>query len=176
MKKFLIRRILISMILLVFVSMIIYGIMRCMPASFVETKAMQLAEKPGAKSYEEWLEQLNASYGLDTGIIQGYFTWASKAVRGQFGDSWNFSQPVLQKFSSVIWYYHSDSGRCGGCEEAVFHDRLFDYGVCAHRNFPSQLFLCDDPEMDICREAELAGSLWDRRPYASAAEPGWAGA
>ncbi len=44
MKKFLIRRILISMILLVFVSMIIYGIMRCMPASFVETKAMQLAE------------------------------------------------------------------------------------------------------------------------------------
>ena len=104
MKKFLIRRILISMILLVFVSMIIYGIMRCMPASFVETKAMQLAEKPGAKSYEEWLEQLNASYGLDTGIIQGYFTWASKAVRGQFGDSWNFSQPVLQKFSSVIWY------------------------------------------------------------------------
>ncbi len=64
------------MILLVFVSMIIYGIMRCMPASFVETKAMQLAEKPGAKSYEEWLEQLNASYGLDTGIIQGYFTWA----------------------------------------------------------------------------------------------------
>ncbi len=104
MKKFLIRRILISMVLLVFVSMIIYGIMRCMPASFVETKAMQLAEKPGAKSYEEWLEQLNASYGLDTGIIQGYFTWASKAVRGQFGDSWNFSQPVLQKFSSVIWY------------------------------------------------------------------------
>ena len=24
--------------------------------------------------------------------------------------------------------------------------------------------------MDICRQAELAGSLWNRRPYASAAE------
>ena len=104
MTKFLVKRLLISMVLLVFVSMIIYGIMRCMPASFVETKAMELAQKPGAKSYEEWLAQLNASYGLDSGIIQGYFTWASKAVRGQFGDSWNYNQPVLQKFSSVIWY------------------------------------------------------------------------
>lgn len=104
MKKFLIKRILISIVLLFFVSMIIYGIMRCMPASFVETKAMELSQKPGAKSYEEWLKQLNASYGLDQGIIQGYFKWASQAVRGQFGDSWNYNQPVLQKFSSVIWY------------------------------------------------------------------------
>ena len=104
MKKFILKRVLISIVLLFFVSMIIYGIMRCMPASFVETKAMELSQKPGAKSYDEWLEQLNASYGLNDSIIKGYFTWASKAVRGQFGDSWNYNQPVLQKFSSVIWY------------------------------------------------------------------------
>ena len=104
MKKFVIKRLLISVVLLFFVSMIIYGVMRCMPASFVETKAMELSQKPGAKSYEEWLQQLNASYGLDTGVVQGYFTWASKAVRGQFGDSWSYNQPVLEKFQSVIWY------------------------------------------------------------------------
>ena len=92
MKKFVLKRLLISIVLLFFVSMIIYGIMRCMPASFVETKAMELSQKPGAKSYDEWLEQLNAAYGLDSGIIQGYFTWASKAVRGQFGDSWNYNR------------------------------------------------------------------------------------
>lgn len=104
MTKFVVKRLLLSVVILFFVSMIIYGIMRCMPTSFVEQQAMTLSQKPGAKSYQEWLDQLNAAYGLDTGVVQGYFTWASKAVRGQFGDSWYFNQPVLTKFGSVIWY------------------------------------------------------------------------
>lgn len=102
--KFILKRLLLSVGILFFVSMIIYGIMRCMPTSFVEQQALMLSQKPGAKSYDEWLNQLNAAYGLDTGVVQGYFTWAAKAVRGQFGDSWYYNQPVLQKFSSVIWY------------------------------------------------------------------------
>lgn len=104
MTKFVVKRLLLSVVILFFVSMIIYGIMRCMPTSFVEQQAMTLSQKPGAKSYQEWLDQLNAAYGLDTGVVQGYFTWAAKAVRGQFGDSWYFNQPVLTKFGSVIWY------------------------------------------------------------------------
>ncbi len=104
MKKFIIKRLLISVVLLFFVSMIIYTIMRCMPTSYVEQQAMALSTKPGAKSYSEWVEQLNAQYGLDTGVIQGYFKWASRAIALDFGDSWFWNQPVLQKFSSVIWY------------------------------------------------------------------------
>ncbi len=104
MKKFIIRRLLISVVLLFFVSLIIYTIMRLMPTSYVESQAMALATRPGSKSYQEWVDQLNAQYGLDTGIIQGYFKWASKAIRLDFGDSWYFNQPVLQKFSGVIWY------------------------------------------------------------------------
>lgn len=104
MKKFVLKRVLISIVLLFFVTMIIYGIMRCMPTSFVENKARELAQKPGAKSYQEWKEQLDEAYGLDTGVVQGYFHWASKAVRGQFGDSWYWNKPVLDKFAEVIWY------------------------------------------------------------------------
>ena len=104
MKKFVVKRVLLSIVILFFVSMIIYAIMRCMPSSFVEQQALTLSQRPGAKSYDEWVAQLNASYGLDTGVIQGYFRWAAKAVRGQFGDSWYFNQPVLTKFASVIWY------------------------------------------------------------------------
>ena len=104
MSKFVLKRLLLSVVILFFVSMIIYGIMRCMPTSFVEQQALTLSQRPGSKSYQEWLTQLNGAYGLDTGVIQGYFTWASQAVRGQFGDSWFYNQPVLQKFSSVIWY------------------------------------------------------------------------
>lgn len=78
--------------------------MRLMPTSYVESQAMALATRPGSKSYQEWVDQLNAQYGLDTGIITGYFKWASKAIRLDFGDSWYFNQPVIQKFSNVIWY------------------------------------------------------------------------
>lgn len=110
MKKFIVKRVLMSAVILLFVSMIIYSIMRCMPASFVETRAMELSQKPGAKSYSEWIEQLNASYGMDKSIIEGYFVWAWQAVRGQFGDSWFFNQPVTQKFANVIWYSFALSG------------------------------------------------------------------
>ena len=60
MKKFVIKRILISVVILFCVTFIIYALMRCLPSSFVENRAMTLAQAPGAKPYEEWLEQLNA--------------------------------------------------------------------------------------------------------------------
>jgi peptide/nickel transport system permease protein len=75
-----------------------------MPTSYVETQARQLSTQPGAKTYEEWMEQLNVSYGLDTGVIQGFGKWVSKAIVGDFGDSWYFNVPVTQKFSKVIWH------------------------------------------------------------------------
>lgn len=104
MRKFITRRLLQSIVILFFVSFIIYGIMRCMPTSYVETQARQLSTQPGAKSYTEWLEQLNASYGLDTGVISGYGKWLRKAIVGDFGDSWYFNVPVMEKFSKVIWH------------------------------------------------------------------------
>lgn len=104
MKKFILKRVLISCVLLAFVTMIIYGIMRCMPTSYVEQQALILSQRPGSKSLGEWVDQLNAQYGLDTGVVQGYFTWAGQAIRGNFGDSWFFNQPVLTKFANVIWY------------------------------------------------------------------------
>ncbi len=104
MRKFITRRLLQSIIILFFVAFIIYGIMRCMPSSYVETQARQLSTLPGAKSYEEWMKQLNASYGLDEGVFQGFGKWLSKAIVGDFGDSWFYNIPVTEKFSEVIWH------------------------------------------------------------------------
>ena len=81
---------------------IIYALIRSLPSSFAETMAMQLAQAPGAKPYEEWLAQLNASYGLDLDIVPGFFTWLSKAIVGNFGDSWKWNVPATQKFTEVI--------------------------------------------------------------------------
>ncbi len=104
MRKYILKRLGISVVILFFVALIIYSIMRCMPASYVETLARQMSQKPGAKSYEEWLAQLNAAYGLDVGIIPGYLHWVGQALRGNFGDSWQWNVPVLTKFGNVIWY------------------------------------------------------------------------
>lgn len=103
MRKFIIKRLFISVFILLCATFVIYALMRCLPASYVENMAMQLAAAPGAKPYSEWLDQLNAAYGLDKGIVAGYFVWAKDAIRGQFGDSWKYTVPVVQKFSEVIW-------------------------------------------------------------------------
>lgn len=103
MGKYIVKRLLLCLLLLFFTSMIIYAIMRCLPSSYVENMARELSTRPGSKSYSEWLAQLNAMYGLDVGIIKGYFQWFGNAVKGDFGDSWQFSVPVTEKFSEVIW-------------------------------------------------------------------------
>lgn len=52
---------------------------------------------------DEWMEQLNASYGLDKPIVLGFLTWVGDALKGNFGDSWKYTVPVLDKFKEVIW-------------------------------------------------------------------------
>ena len=101
--KFIAKRLLLSVVILFFVALIIYTILRCLPTSYVEAIAMQKANRLGQISYEEWLEQLNKTYGLDKGIIPGFFRWIGNAVRGDFGDSWFYTVPVTEKFQSTIW-------------------------------------------------------------------------
>ena len=104
MKKFVVRRVLLGALILFFVSLIIYSIERSLPTSYVEGRARDMSMKQGAKPYDELVAELNASYGLDKPVLEGYFSWLSKAVKGEFGESWIFHQPVTQKFSKVIWY------------------------------------------------------------------------
>jgi len=88
-----------------FGAMVIYTVIRCLPTSYVETIARERASNPlSTKTYQEWLDQLNAVYGLDEGIIPGFFGWLGNAVRGEFGESWHYGIPVTEKFSQVIWY------------------------------------------------------------------------
>lgn len=103
MRNYIIKRVILSVFILFCVAFVIYALMRCLPTSYVETMAMQLAAQPGAKPYEEWLAQLNESYGLDKNIVAGFFVWLKDAVRGDFGDSWKYTVPVLDEFNDTIW-------------------------------------------------------------------------
>lgn len=103
MRQYILKRILISIVILFFVAFAIYGIMRCIPTSFVESMAREKASLPGGKSYTEWLAQLNAIYRMDTNVFEGFFGWITDAVRGEFGESWHYNVPVTEKFQEVIW-------------------------------------------------------------------------
>ena len=105
MAKYTVKRLLYSALILLFVMFLIYVLMYNMPMGYIETKARELASRPGAsKSYSEWLADLNAQYGMDKGIVQGYFTWLKSAVRGEWGESWSWTVPVTQKFHDTVWY------------------------------------------------------------------------
>ena len=103
MRKYIVKRILISIVILFFVAFIIYALMRCLPASYIENMARQKSMQPGSKSFEDWMEQLTAMYNMDKGIFYGFFAWLGQMLRGEFGDSWFYTVPVIEKFHSTIW-------------------------------------------------------------------------
>ena len=103
MRKFIIKRLLLSVVILFFVALIIYALMRCLPTSYIESIARQKSMQPGSKSFDEWMQQLSATYGMDKGVIAGFFSWLGKAITGNFGDSWFYTEPVLDVFNRTVW-------------------------------------------------------------------------
>ena len=105
MSKFLIRRLLLGIFIIVMGSLVFYTIIRCLPASYVEKMARQFAAATnGRKTYQEWLAELNHTYGMDSSILSGFIKWAGNAVRGDFGDSWKYMRPVTDIFNESIWW------------------------------------------------------------------------
>jgi peptide/nickel transport system permease protein len=102
-RKYILKRILLSIVILFFVAFIIYALMRCLPTSYVENMARQKSMQPGSKSFEEWMAQLTAAYNMDKGIVPGFFGWLGSMLRGDFGDSWRWTVPVVKKFHDTVW-------------------------------------------------------------------------
>jgi len=103
MVKFIIRRLLISALVLFFVMLLIYLIMYSLPTSYVEARARELASRPGSRPYQEILALLNQQYGMDKDIFTGAFTFIGRVLTGRFGDSWHYTLPVAEKFREAVW-------------------------------------------------------------------------
>lgn len=102
--KFIVRRLLLGIVIIVFGSMICYAFIRCLPTSYVEKIARERSALPGGKSYDQWMAELNAYYGMDNNIVGGFLKWGSNAIKGEWGNSWFYNTPVTEKFTDVIWY------------------------------------------------------------------------
>ncbi len=102
-RKYIVKRLLLSVVILFFVAFIIYALMRCLPTSYIESMARQKSMQPNSKSYEEWMAQLTAAYNMDKGIVLGFFGWLGNMLQGNFGDSWKWTVPVIEKFNDTVW-------------------------------------------------------------------------
>lgn len=98
MRQFIIRRLILSVFILFGVSVVIYAIIRAMPGDYVAS-----ITNGNPNVTPEALARLRRLYGLDAGVMEGYLKWLGEAVRGNFGDSFIYKQPVTKVIGDRMW-------------------------------------------------------------------------
>ena len=101
MLKYIIKRLVQSIIILLGVSLIIYILIRCMPVDFVTQKLTSITAT-GAEVSEEMVEAMMETYGLNTNIFEGYVTWLVKLCKFDFGTSFKYGVPVIDKIKETM--------------------------------------------------------------------------
>ncbi len=96
MLKYIIKRLLISILVLFGVSVIIYTLVRMMPNDYVDRKfASQLSQ--GTITQDD-IARYKELYGIGDksfkGIIGGYARWAGNLCKGELGNSFKYDKPV----------------------------------------------------------------------------------
>ena len=103
--KYIVKRLLISLLILFGVSIIIYTMVRMMPNDYVDLKfATQL--QTGAIKQED-VDRFKELYGIGdssfAGIAKGYFNWITKLLQGDLGNSFKYDKPVAQVIGENMW-------------------------------------------------------------------------
>lgn len=93
MLAFLSRRIGYSLLMVVLISFVSFVIINLPPSDYLTIKLMQL-EAQGDTSAKDRINALRERYALDDPLLVRYGKWASKFVRGDFGDSFEYERPV----------------------------------------------------------------------------------
>lgn len=94
--KYILKRIGISILILVGVSFLLYVLLRCMPTDFVEQKILNLYQA-GATTSEDFIREMYKAYGLDGTILEGYFKWLGSVAHLDFGRSFINQREVLSE-------------------------------------------------------------------------------
>lgn len=105
MTKYIIKRLLYSILILLCVSIIIYILIRLLPTDFVTQKFQSQIEQ-GTVSQDD-IDAMLKLYGLDdnsfVGIMKGYWGWLTSALRGDLGISFKFGDEVANVISTYMW-------------------------------------------------------------------------
>ncbi|MCI8594051.1 MAG: ABC transporter permease [Oscillospiraceae bacterium] len=96
MLKYIIKRILQAIPMLIAVSIIIYALLQFMPGDPLD----MYLENPNASP--EVIEKMKESYGLNDPIPVQYLNWAKNLLKGDWGRSYNSRRPVLDLLAERI--------------------------------------------------------------------------
>lgn len=98
MLKYILKRLALSILILLGVSLIIYVLIRCMPVSFIDDKIAAM-NQGGATVPQETIDAMKQLYGLEDdsflGVIKGYVNWLVSLCQGDLGRSFKFGSPVV---------------------------------------------------------------------------------
>lgn len=99
MLKYIVKRLLLSIFILIGVSFIIYFILRLMPMDYVD---QQIAALAGNNFSQELADKMRAEYHLDVGVLKGYFQWLGDFLSGKLGSSWVYKEEVSRLIISKM--------------------------------------------------------------------------
>ncbi len=103
--KYILKRIGLSLIIIIGVSILIYLLTMLMPADYIDNQTAAAVQN-GSMSLED-VQRLKELYGLAdksfTGIIKSYSSWLSGTLTGNLGHSFLYGKPVQQVLSEYIW-------------------------------------------------------------------------
>ncbi len=99
MLKYCIKRILLTALILLGVSVILYVLVRLMPMDYIENLVLSSAgSSSGAEDVQKRIAEMKAYYGLADdsfiGVFKGYWGWLTKFLQGDFGQSFKYGRPV----------------------------------------------------------------------------------
>lgn len=105
MLKYIVKRLLVSLLILVGVSVIIYTMVRLMPNDYVDVKYSQQLQSGSIK--QEDIDRFKELYGIGDssfkGIMGGYFQWLGNMCKGDLGLSFKYEKPVSEVISENMW-------------------------------------------------------------------------
>ena len=105
MLKYILKRLFISIFVLLGVSIIIYALVRMMPNDYLDLKfASQLQQ---GTITQEQLNLFKEQYGIGDnsfkGLVEGYFTWLGNMLKGDMGTSFKYEKPVAEVIGDNMW-------------------------------------------------------------------------
>ncbi len=105
MLKYIIKRLFISIFILLGVSIIIYTLVRLMPNDYIDLKYQEQLNT--GTITQEQVDKFKEMYGIGDksfiGIIKGYLNWLGNMLKGDFGRSFKFQVPVTQVITENMW-------------------------------------------------------------------------
>ena len=105
MLKYILKRLFISIFVLLGVSIIIYTLVRMMPNDYLDIKFSSQLQQ-GTITIDQ-LNEFKAQYGIGDnsfkGLVDGYFTWLTNMLKGDFGTSFKYEKPVAEVIGDNMW-------------------------------------------------------------------------